>query len=82
VADSVTVRGMAVQSCSSCGHEELEPGFMADAGEGSRGYGRWVRGKLETGIFGGAKLSGREQYEVRAYRCPRCGHLDLFTPLD
>jgi hypothetical protein len=72
---------MAAKSCSSCGHEELEPGFVSDSGGNSdgNGYGRWVRGELEVGMLGGAKLTGRKQFEVQAFRCTRCSLLHLFA---
>jgi hypothetical protein len=69
---------MAVKTCSSCGHEELEPGFMTDTGA-RPGYGRWVRGKLRTGPLGGAKLFGKDLVDVQAYRCTNCNHLELFA---
>ena len=69
---------MAVKSCTACGHEELEPGFMSDTGA-RPGYGRWIRGELETGIFGGAKLYNKEHWEVQAFRCTQCSHLELYA---
>jgi ribosomal protein L37E len=69
---------MAVKSCSACGHEELEPGFMEDTGD-HPGYGRWIPGELKTGPFGGAKTFGKERLDVHAFRCTRCSHLDLFA---
>jgi hypothetical protein len=38
--------------CTYCGATGLEPGFIQDSGEGSRGYTRWVEGMLERGPFG------------------------------
>jgi hypothetical protein len=71
------VRIMAAKSCSSCGHAELETGFMLNSA--GSGYGRWVRGELEVGILGGARPSGKPQFDVQAYRCTRCSHLELFA---
>lgn len=65
--------------CTQCGTVELEPGFIEDAGEHSRGYARWIAGPLERGIFGGAKRMGRPRWQIEAYRCPTCGHLELFA---
>lgn len=70
---------MAEKSCTYCGGETLEPGFIADYGQGSQGYANWVPGPLETGIFGGAKLFGKERLEISAARCVKCGHLELFV---
>jgi DNA-directed RNA polymerase subunit RPC12/RpoP len=65
--------------CGQCGAEGLEPGFVEDSGEHSRGFARWIAGPLERGIFGGAKRLGRTRWEIEAYRCPVCGHLELFA---
>jgi len=66
-------------TCTQCGGEELDEGFVEDRGEGSQGYARWVEGALQRGIFGGAKRMGRPRREIRAFRCVRCGHLELFA---
>lgn len=66
-------------TCGQCGGTALEPGFVEDAGEHSRGYSRWIQGALERGIFGGAKRMGKQRWKIDAYRCPKCGHLELFA---
>lgn len=43
------------------------------------GSARWVQGPLEKGIMGGAKLMGKKRSDVHAYRCDRCGRLELFV---
>ncbi|MEU9176060.1 hypothetical protein AB0C90_04210 [Streptomyces sp. NPDC048550] len=65
--------------CTYCGTVGLEIGFVEDTGEGSRGYARWIVGPLERGLFGGAKRLGRPRRQIDAYRCPKCGHLELFA---
>ncbi|WP_405014885.1 hypothetical protein [Kitasatospora sp. NBC_01539] len=65
--------------CTQCGVLGLEQGFVEDTGEGSRGYARWIAGALERGIFGGAKRLGRPRWQIDAFRCPSCGHLELFA---
>ncbi|WP_330458622.1 hypothetical protein OIB37_17955 [Streptomyces sp. NBC_00820] len=57
----------------------LEPGFVNDTGQGSRGFTRWIQGALERGPFGGAKLMGRPAWRIDAFRCPNCAHLELFA---
>ncbi|WP_333779027.1 hypothetical protein [Streptomyces sp. IBSBF 3136] len=66
-------------TCTHCGNVGLMEGFIEDAGEHSRGYARWIEGALERGIFGGAKRMGRPRRQIEAYRCPKCGHLELFA---
>jgi hypothetical protein len=65
--------------CTYCGSAGLEPGYVRDSGQASQGYGRWVRGVLQRGPLGGAKLMGRQQLPIHALRCPRCAHLELFA---
>ena len=65
--------------CTHCGEEGLEPGFIMDQGEHSRGFARWVEGALERGVFGGARLMGRPKWQIDAYRCRSCHHLELFA---
>ncbi|MEO3794519.1 PF20097 family protein [Nonomuraea sp. B10E15] len=70
---------MSILRCTHCGEESLEPGFIMDSGQSSQGYVRWVEGPLERGLFGGAKLFGRPKWQVEAYRCRTCHHLELFA---
>ncbi|MGW0594231.1 hypothetical protein [Streptosporangium sp. NPDC002607] len=68
---------MSDGKCTQCGHQGLEPGFLADRQQA--GFGIWVEGELERGILGGAKLMGRSKWVVDARRCPNCFHLELFA---
>ena len=70
---------MSDGKCSQCGNEGLEPGFLSDAQAQTPGFAVWVDGELEQGVFGGVKLWGRPKFQVDAYRCPNCSHLELFT---
>ncbi|MFF8711359.1 hypothetical protein ACF07T_07960 [Streptomyces sp. NPDC015184] len=65
--------------CTQCGAVGLEQGFVEDLGQGSRGFSQWVAGPLEKGPLGNAKRMGRPHRQIDAYRCPRCGHLELFA---
>ena len=76
--DSSTPAGSQRQ-CPSCGGETFDPGFLEDAGESSGGYGRWIAGRLERGIFGGAKRFGKQRFAIEADRCAGCGHLMLYA---
>lgn len=68
--------------CSRC-DGGLRLGFLEDKGErGSIGASRvlsWIDGAAQKGAFGGARVLGKERYDVKAYRCGQCGHLDLFV---
>lgn len=72
----------SLPSCSACGAEDLDNGFLEDRGEGSQGYLRWIPGPLERGLLGGARVWGKQRVPVHAWRCRRCGHLDLFAQPD
>jgi hypothetical protein len=76
---SVTEQPEHYPTCTACGGEDLEPGFIEDMGEASQGYSRWIPGTLERGIFGGAKKFGKERWLLEAWRCARCQHLELFA---
>ncbi|MEU6725649.1 hypothetical protein ABZ917_18240 [Nonomuraea wenchangensis] len=65
--------------CTHCGEYDLEPGFVTDSGDNSKGFIRWVEGALERGLFGGARLFGRPKWQIDAYRCRTCHHLELFA---
>lgn len=65
--------------CGSCGNAHLEPGFIEDAGDASKGYSRWIAGELKRGIFGGARRMGKQRWQIEAFRCTSCGHLELYA---
>jgi hypothetical protein len=65
--------------CTHCGATGLQQGFVEDKGQGSRGYAQWVAGALELGVFGFARVMGKSRSQIDAFRCPQCGHLELFT---
>ena len=68
--------------CSRC-HGQLRLGFLEDKGErggiGTSVVLSWIDGPAKKGVFGGARVAGKSRYEVKAYRCEQCGHLDLFV---
>jgi len=57
----------------------MEEGFIEDEGERSRGFANWIAGPLERGVFGGARRLGRKRLVIAAFRCARCGHLELYA---
>lgn len=65
--------------CTQCGSDHFQPGFIEDNGEGSKGFARWIEGRLERGIFGGAKRMGKPRWTIDAYRCTQCSHLELYV---
>jgi hypothetical protein len=65
--------------CTHCGTVGLEPGYVEDTGRASFGFTRWVPGFLQRNGFGVAKGSGRPRWQIDAFRCPTCAHLELFA---
>jgi hypothetical protein len=65
--------------CTHCGEDALEAGFIMDSSQSGPGFAKWVEGALERGILGGAKVYGRPKWEIEAYRCRHCHHLELFA---
>ncbi len=39
----------------------------------------WIPGPIEKGLLGGAKVAFKDRYDVTAFRCNQCGHLDMFV---
>jgi predicted RNA-binding Zn-ribbon protein involved in translation (DUF1610 family) len=74
----MTANASTGKTCTQCGSQVLEEGFIEDMGQASQGYARWVAGPLKRGLLGGAKLLGRPRREILAFRCPECGHLELY----
>jgi DNA-directed RNA polymerase subunit RPC12/RpoP len=66
-------------TCTQCGAGDLQPGFVDDSGRGAYGYTSWIEGVLQRGVFGHAKRGRRTSRQTDAYRCPACGHLELFA---
>ncbi|MFC8723049.1 hypothetical protein [Kitasatospora sp. NPDC057198] len=65
--------------CTHCGHTGLDQGFIEDDGRDSQGDARWIPGPVEHGPLGGARRFGRARVQIDAFRCPLCGHLELFA---
>lgn len=64
--------------CTHCGEGGLEVGFILDSDQIPRSA-RWLEGTPTYGIFGGVKLTGQPRWEIDAYRCRHCHHLELFA---
>ncbi len=65
--------------CGQCGSTTLKPGFLSDFGQGAQGDTQWVEGPVERGVFGVAKLWRKGRWQVNAFCCAHCGHLELFV---
>jgi hypothetical protein len=64
--------------CCRCGGAP-EPGFVIDVTLGWFLPSRWVGGEPQRGLLGGVKTIGRPTYPLEAFRCSRCGRVELFA---
>jgi hypothetical protein len=66
--------------CTSCGHVGLGEGYVGLGGATVAGFAVWVSGLLRRNGLGIAKgVAGRPRFVVEVFRCPACGHLELFA---
>jgi len=65
--------------CTCCGAVGLEQGFIEDNAPAGRGDARWVAGPIERGVLGRAKTARRLHLQLDVFRCPQCGHLEMFA---
>ena len=58
----------------------MEEGFVQDRGHNNWvAVPKWIKGKLESGFFGGAKTSGKKSITISTWRCIACGRLESFA---
>lgn len=66
-------------NCPKC-RRETEIGFVVDHGDyGSTRPSGWVEGEPIKSFWSGTKVSGKDQYAVRTYRCVGCGFLESYA---
>jgi hypothetical protein len=59
----------------------MEEGFIVDHSRNRSNVASWVAGKLEYGVFGGAKVWDKEECPVQIFRCRNCGYLESYAPM-
>ncbi len=68
-----------VINCVKC-EGFMEEGFIADRGDYEvKTVNKWVEGKPVKSFWTGIKVSGRQQIEIRTYRCANCGYLESYA---
>jgi predicted RNA-binding Zn-ribbon protein involved in translation (DUF1610 family) len=66
---------MNAYNCPKCG-AEMQEGFLLEHQLALR----WIAGKPDTSSWlGDVKAPGREQRQVRSYRCVGCGYLESYA---
>ena len=65
--------------CPKC-QRRMEAGHIPDVGYGVILQSTWTSAAVERRrIFGGIKYNKRQQVPITAYRCSRCGFLELYA---
>lgn len=67
------------QLCIIC-NSAMEEGFLLERGDvGVLSSEVWVTGAPEKSLFSGVSLKGKQVYNVKTFRCTRCGYLESFA---
>ena len=64
--------------CPKC-RGRMEEGFIKDEGYGTSHPSKWVEGTPEKSFWTGLKTRGKEQVEIRTFRCTQCGYLESYA---
>ncbi len=70
---------MPALTCPRCSIG-LQEGYLLDHEQHARTVTKWVEGPPEKSFWSGLSLKGRPRLAVVAYRCPRCGYVELNAP--
>ena len=71
-----------VPRCPKC-QKAMEEGHVPDIGYGQASQSKWAPGTPEPRRYiGGIKMRANEQLPITAYRCPNCGYVELYAPLE
>ena len=69
---------MMSMECPKC-RGTMEEGYIKDEGYGTAHASKWVEGAPEKSIWTGVKTRGKNQVQVKTYRCERCGYLESYA---
>ena len=65
--------------CPKC-QKKMEPGHIPDLTHGSVQQAAWVAGFPEVRRFiGGIRYDKKKLVPVTAWRCPKCGYVELYA---
>ncbi len=72
----MALMSQASLNCLRC-NLPMEQGYMADRGHGNtKNVANWIEGAPDVRWYG-LKTSGHPQLPVAAYRCTKCGFVEL-----
>jgi hypothetical protein len=69
---------MSDRRCGRCGGSQTE-GFLPDRAHNSARIGTWAEGPPEYWFLRILKMRGRRRLPIAAWRCAKCGLLDLYA---
>ena len=70
---------MRPTSCTKC-QGSMSEGVMVDVGYGSYSVGSWQSGPPTISRWFGLKVNKKALVPTIAYRCGRCGFIELYAP--
>ena len=65
--------------CPKC-HGSMSEGAMVDTGHGSYSVSSWQPGEPSVSRWFGLKVKPKTFLPTTAYRCSRCGFLEIYAP--
>jgi Domain of unknown function (DUF6487) len=69
---------MRSHTCPKC-QGTMTEGFLLDTIYDGNKVGQWFEGIPQIGFLGSVKLRGRKKFDVRSWRCERCGFLENYA---
>jgi hypothetical protein len=73
------LNNMDTTNCTQCGGPTSTGFVLETAIPHARTTPIWVEGEPENASWGGLKVKDRANYPIVAYRCTKCGHLELYA---
>ena len=67
-----------MSDCPKCGGEMIE-GFIADHTYGGILQSDWIEDAPVKSFWQGTKISGKDQYKIKTFRCIECGYLESYA---
>jgi predicted nucleic-acid-binding Zn-ribbon protein len=64
--------------CPKC-DGTMQEGFIFDDGYVNLTASRWVADAPELAFGRWVKVAGKEQYQIRSFRCVKCGYLESYA---
>lgn len=57
----------------------MTEGFIVDSTHSGRSVSTWVEGAPLRNFFFGISIRGKAKYDIRTWRCGRCGFLENYA---